>query len=277
MTHEDYSELLAANALSALSAEEASALEAHLESCADCRTEMDRWQETAAFLALNADALEPSPQVRDRILASVRSSGDNSTVARDRVKSIPRSDEPRVLEFERSRRNVWTSLGSFGAIAAVVALAALLISLAILWRQNRSAEAELARLSSQMREAKEQLAREREIVELLSTPGAHMATLAGTKSAPGAHAMLAYDKNGYAMLMARGLPAAPAGKAYQLWFIMGNIPMPGKVFTTDSSGNGSLQDQIPAEALGSAVFAITLEPESGTRSPTGAIYLRSAT
>lgn len=102
-----------------------------------------------------------------------------------------------------------------------------------------------------------------------------MMELAGTNLMPQAHAMLAFDKNGRAILMAKGLPPAPAGKAYQLWFIAGGQPMPGRVFTTDASGSGSLKDQIPPEARNSAVFAITVEPESGVKSPTGEMYLTS--
>ncbi len=102
-----------------------------------------------------------------------------------------------------------------------------------------------------------------------------MSKLAGTKMMPDAHAMLAYDKNGRAVLMAKGLPPAPKGKAYQLWFIAGGKPMPGKVFRTDASGEGTLSDQIPTEALNAAVFAVTMEPESGVPAPTGAIYLSS--
>ena len=75
--------------------------------------------------------------------------------------------------------------------------------------------------------------------------------------------------------MAKGLPLAPAGKAYQLWFIAGGRPIPGKVFSAAPSGDGALNDQIPPVALNNAVFAITLEPEGGVQAPTGAIYLRS--
>ncbi len=52
--------------------------------------------------------------------------------------------------------------------------------------------------------------------------------------------------------------------------------MPGKVFTPDSAGNGVLQDQIPAVALNSAVFAVTLEPAGGMPTPTGEIFLHSS-
>ena len=103
-----------------------------------------------------------------------------------------------------------------------------------------------------------------------------MAKLAGTNMAPGAHATLAFDKNGRAMLMTNGLPAAPAGMAYQLWFIKDNKKMPGKVFNPDAAGNGMFEDQIPAGAREAAVYAVTLEPKTGVPVPTGSIYLVSS-
>jgi anti-sigma-K factor RskA len=279
MTHEDYKELLAANALTSLDDADARALETHLESCGDCRSEMNDWHQTAAFLALDVTPLKPSPELRDRILGSVRPVGRESESQRnDRGNPISVSDS-KVLAFETPHRNVFTRrgpFGSWGSIAAGLALVALIISLFVLWQQNRKAQSELAKLSTQIEEAKQQIAREREAIEMLSSPGARMARLAGTDVAPGANAMLAYDKKGHAMLMAKGLPQPPKGMAYQLWFIVGNKPMPGKVFKTETSGEGMLHDEVPAEALKSAVFAITLEPESGMKAPTGAIYLRSA-
>ena len=268
MTHEDYKELLAVHAMTALAAENARALETHLEGCADCRSEMEEWQRTAAFIALDARPDEPSPQLREQILTSIRS---------ESLPSVENSHQEtsRVLPFE-SRRSLRTSLGSFGAIAASLIIVGLLVALALLWQQNRSTRLELEQLSAQLRESNDQLARERAIVTLLSSPGARMTELAGTNLAPGARAMLAYDKNGHAMLMAKGLPATPAGMAYQLWFIKDNKKMPGKVFTTDPAGDGILEDQIPSVALDSAVFAITLEPKTGVQVPTGAIYLVSA-
>jgi hypothetical protein len=152
----------------------------------------------------------------------------------------------------------------------------MLVGLFVLWRQNNANRAELARMAAEMRKTNEQLATERALMALLRTPGARMTALSGTNAAPGAHAMLAYDKTGHAMLMTKNLPVAPPGKAYQLWFIKDNKKMPGKVFTTDENGNGVLEDQIPADALGSAVYAITLEPEKGVEIPTGTIYLVSA-
>lgn len=285
MTHEDYQELLAANALTALDADDVRALNTHLESCASCRSEMSAWDNTAALLALDTSPVEPRAQVRERILASVRAEDRADNLAGNRLRPIADADHPagasqreaNVLAFEPRRRNIWESLGSFGAIAAAVVFVGLVVSLMVFWQQNRTNQKELARMSAELNQVREQLDHERLVVTLLTSPDARMAKLTGTDMAPAAHAMLAYDRNGRAMLMAKGLPAAPRGMAYQLWYIVANKPMPGKVFKTESSGDGTLQDDIPAEAMNAAaVFAVTLEPENGVRAPTGAIYLRSS-
>jgi anti-sigma-K factor RskA len=270
MTHENYKELLAAKALTALDAADARALNTHLESCADCRLEMSEWEETTALLALDANPLEPSAQIRERILASVRAEDREARLANDRVRLFASAVSP------RPPRNVWAALGSFGALAATVVFAALIIALVVLWQKNRTIQRELARLTAEMNQARAEVAHERAMGELLTSPDAHMARLSGTNVAPGAHAMLAYDKSGHAMLMAKGMPRAPEGMAYQLWYIKDNKKMPGKVFTPDAAGNGTLEDQIPAVARDAAVFAITLEPKSGVQVPTGSIYLLSS-
>jgi hypothetical protein len=232
-------------------------------------------EDAAALLAFAAEPLEPPAYVRERILASVRAEGVQKS-ASGRVTDADSQREGNVLAFERQPRNVWASLGSFGAIAAALVLVAMIIGLVLLWQKNRVLQNELARLNEGMNQVQIELARQRAMGELLTSPDAHMATLTGTNVAPGAHAMLAYDRTGHAMLMAKGLPSAPEGMAYQLWYIKDNKKMPGKVFTPDASGNGTLEDQIPAVAREAAVFAITLEPKAGVQVPTGSIYLVSS-
>jgi anti-sigma-K factor RskA len=78
------------------------------------------------------------------------------------------------------------------------------------------------------------------------------------------------------MLMADNLPPAPAGKAYQLWFISGNKPVAGTVFTPDARGHAEVRDQAPAEGRDASIFAVTLEPSSGVSAPTGDKYLLGA-
>lgn len=274
MVHEEYQEMLAAQALSALDAEDAPVLEAHLQACAECRTLLGQWEDTAANMSLAAESSEPSPQLSNRIMEAIRSDFIVDDKARESGEVI-RKQASNVVALPPGQVRPWSAASTWGAIAAGLVFVALTASLFALWKQNTLARGELARLSEQIREAQQQLARQREAIEIVASPGTRMSELAGTAVMPGAHAMLAYDKSGRAILMAKGLPPAPAGKAYQLWFIAAGRPLPGKVFTTDLSGAGTLKDQVPAEALSAAVFAITLEPESGMQAPTGAIYLSS--
>ena len=238
--------MIPARALSALDAAEARALNDHLSECDECRRELQEWEATAAAMALSANPMEPSPKVRERILSEIRNESNSE-----------------VIPFRSATRNIWTSFGSLGAIAAVILVTALIVGLIVLWRANQ--------------EAKIEIAQSKEFLELVTTPGAKATRLDGIDLGSGATAKLVYDKTGRAMLMADRLPAVPRGKAYQLWFIVGkNPPMPGKTFVPDTEGSGMLKDQMPAAALDSPVFAITVEPEGGVAAPTGPIYLRSS-
>ena len=260
MVHEDYKEMIPAHALSALDAAEARALNDHLSECAECRMELQEWEATAATMAVSASPEEPSPKVRERILSEVR----NDLAA------------PQVLPFRSATRNIWSSFGSLGAMAAVILVTALIVSLAVLWRENRAARDQVKTLAAQLDKTRKDLERSDEFFKLVTSPGGKMSPMAGTDVATGATAQIAYDKSGRAMLVAHGLPSLPQGKEYQLWFIKtGTPPVPGKVFAPDSTGSAVLQDQMPDVALDADVFAITLEPAGGVPAPTGAIYLRT--
>lgn len=72
MEHETARELTAAYALDALEERDAQALEAHLESCAACRDELDGFREAAGALALVTDAPAPPERLRARVLERAR-------------------------------------------------------------------------------------------------------------------------------------------------------------------------------------------------------------
>ena len=258
MAHEDYKELLPAQALSALDAEDARALNQHLSECDECRRELADWENTAAALALSANPAEPSHQVRERIMNAVRNE--------NRAQS-------RVVSFPQSRTDIWRSFGLVGAVAASVLIVVLILWIVVLWQQNRV----LRRSNQELAGAVDLMERSNRFVDILSTPGARVTELQGNGPGSGATAQLVYDRSGRAMLLANGLPPTPTGKEYQLWFIVGkNPPIPGRTFATDDLGRGALTDDVPEQAMGSAVFAVTLEPLGGSLSPTSPIYLRGS-
>jgi anti-sigma-K factor RskA len=274
MDHQVYQELLVPHALNALEPREARELEAHVENCAECRAELKSFRDGAALLAHAAEPAEPRPEIRARILESVRTerTGDRSdTSLHDQVVPIrPRRDW-----------NVWTT----GLrLAAALAFVALLIGLVVLWRRDVRLREQMAQLDRQLNTQQRELARDRDVLArqrealaLLSSPDAKRLALAGSQTAQNARGSFVYDqKTGKAVLLADGLPATPSDKAYELWFIRkGLSPVAGRIFTVDSSGHAVLPEQMPANAGENAVIAITLEPKSGSASPTGAIYLSS--
>ncbi len=108
-------------------------------------------------------------------------------------------------------------------------------------------------------------------------PDTRVVALAGTDQAPQAHARLTYNSGtGVITLSVSGLPTAPAGKAYQLWYMVKGRPIPGGVFVTGPGGRAMLRGQIPAEARNATAFAVTLENQTGSNKPTGAKYLLGA-
>ena len=267
MVHEDYKEMLAPQALDALDTTDARAFEDHLSGCAECRVEVADWRETAALLAHAATPTAPSDELRAKILFAAK----HTTEASARVVPMP----------PRRPSSLWPTLLK---IAAVVAFVALIGGVLWLWRRDVTSRREIARLTrevaTQQRElarSRDALAHQRDLVALLSSANAKKMELTGTAAAQKARGTFVFDQQtGSAMLMTDALPAAPAGMAYELWFIpKGHLPMAGKVFSVDASGRATVSDLMPPEAREKAVIAITLEPKHGSAQPTGAIYLSS--
>jgi anti-sigma-K factor RskA len=272
MEHKEYQDLLASHALDALDASEARALKDHLETCAQCRAELIEMREAAGLLAHASTPAEPGDEVRARILANARA---------EPREQWPAEASAQVVAMPRRATKLWPNLLR---LAAGVAFVALLVGIIVLWRRDVRMRQEIAQLSRQVNTQQHELvhdrdvlARQREALALLNSPNAKKMELTAGQVAQNARGTFVYDeKTGRGILLAEGLPATPADKAYELWFIpKDRSPMAGKIFTVDASGHAMLPEQIPAEALGKAVIAITLEPKKGSAVPTGAIYLSS--
>ncbi len=272
--HQQYQESLALHALDALDAAEARSLEAHLASCAECRAALIEWRDATGLLAYASTPAAPSDELRGRILAA----GQTET----RTPQTEASAKVVPLPIAPRRSNLWPNLMR---IAAAIAIVGLLIGMIVFWRRDVRMQRDIARLTRERNRTADQLAREREArakehdaVAMLNSRDTKKMELAGTQTAQNARGTFVFDpKTGHGMLMTEGLPAAPADKAYEVWFIpKGHTPMPGKMFTVDSSGRAMVSGEIPLEARANAVIAITLEPKKGSAAPTSAIYLSSS-
>ena len=271
--HQQYQESLALHALDALDAAEARALEAHLVSCAECRTSLVEWRDATGLLAHASTPAAPSDELRGRILAAAR--------AETRAPQTAASAKVVPMPIASRRSNLWPNLLK---IAAAIAIVGLLIGMIVFWRRDVGLQRDIARLTHERNRTADQLARERDArakehdaVAMLNSRDTKKMELAGTPTAQNARGTFVFDpKTGRGLLLTEGLPTAPADKAYEVWFIpKGHTPMPGKMFTVDASGQAMVSGEIPLEARANAVIAITLEPKKGSAAPTSAIYLSS--
>ncbi len=242
----------------------------------------------AALLALDAAPVAPRPELRSRVLSEIKSIKQETAAAR--AETRPPAKVVSLEEARAARRRDDQTVSSarrpaflYGALAASLVVAAMGIAFAVSERrENGRLQAVIAQVSRQLADTRSQLegtttelARARFESEMLSAPDSRTADLTGTEVAGAARAKLVFsDTTGEAILVAAKLPPAPAGMAYQLWYIAGGKPLPGSVFTTDGSGRGELRSSIPPEGRRAEVFAVTLEPAGGLPAPSGEIYLK---
>ncbi|MGB8507526.1 MAG: zf-HC2 domain-containing protein, partial [Pyrinomonadaceae bacterium] len=217
MSHEDYRELLALEAAGALTEEESRSLSAHVETCAECRAELDALRETAASLIYTVAPVAPPPELRARILERVRALKTvDPSEALTGVTDVGDVDGPRRAHRESASDSrlssspgeygTWQMLAArpplmFGTIAAALLIAALAVASVVLWNRNNQLRADINALAANAEVSRQEasqerleLAREKEIEQLLTAPDAPSTILAGTNEAPQARARLVYDR-----------------------------------------------------------------------------------
>jgi anti-sigma factor RsiW len=225
--------------LRALPDDEHERFEAHLATCEACRREVADLQIAADTLPLAAVQVEPPPELRDRIMAVVRSEAELL------IASGARADEPRAdrapAAREAGRRKRWlrwpvVSLRPLpAALAAGVLVAAGVVGGVVL------------------------------------SGGSDTRTVTGTvriASAPAARASLQLSDDA-TKLQVRGMPPPPSGKVYQVWLKRPNQdPAPTTaLFRTDPNGSADVEIQ-RGRLKGVEQVLVTAEPDGGSMTPT---------
>jgi len=172
-------EVAAVYALGALTADERSSYEEHLDGCAECRSQVAALSDAAAALAFAAPAAAPPAELRSRLLERAR------------------ADRPLapVVPLRRLSGRV------AGGLAAAAACAALGLGL---WA------ASLHRSLADEREAR---GTESRAAAVLGDPAATRVPVRG------ASGILAVGRDGTAVLALRAIAPAPSGKTYEAWVI----------------------------------------------------------
>lgn len=256
MTHEELSSIVPIDAIGAATAEESSALSAHLPTCEECSRDHLEYAEAATLLATGLDPVEPPAEIRSRVLSS--------TVT--------------------NRSNVIEAQGRFGVSPWWLATAATLFLALWGWRELSvralhekviEQDAEIRRLSesnNRLNSHNERLSSE--ITEIVS-PATRTIALAGQQVSPSATARVFLEpQKRRAVVFFYNMPANPSDKSYQLWIIRADQPKPQSVgvFDVSSAGNASISiENLPVDTLIKAL-AVTMEPRGGVEQPTNANY-----
>ena len=246
-------------ALGVLEGDELRGIESHVKSCGACAQKVAEARGRISLLALSAEPQEPSPEVRQRLMAKVRAEANPA-----RTTSVSE-------RTEASRSSFWNF--AWGALAVALAVFAL-----YLWNANRSLEDELDRQKVAAAEQARLIERTRSMVALLSSPQTMTVNLAPKAPIATQPGRVMYNAQQGALIYSGTLPQLAAGKSYELWVIpqSGN-PIPAGVFSVDSNGDGNVVlPKIPA-GVSAKAFAVTIEPAGGTAAPTGPMAQVGAT
>ncbi|NOT57738.1 MAG: hypothetical protein HOP18_24295 [Deltaproteobacteria bacterium] len=142
-------------------------------------------------------------------------------------------------------------------------------------QQRQQAEAGTRELVA-LREA---VARQRGVIEVLTTPGLQVRPLRQAKSGVATQGHVLWNDQRKAWVFyAFGMPPAPEGKEYQVWFMTDKEgPVSAGLFSPDQDGVGQVLAATPSRFHGDIrAVAVTLEPAGGLPKPSGEMYLRGS-
>jgi hypothetical protein len=214
-------------------------IRAHLaRGCEVCVGEIQRAREMAALLGSSAAPAAPSPKLRRRILASVGS---------------------------EQRRFGW---------APFLAGATALLLCAALYFAGRERQYfdEASALRAQTRTEIIELTRLHEAFAILN--GADTTVTSFGENQPKPKGKVFLNPSRGLLLIASNLPPAPAGKAYELWFLpKGGEPVRAGMFQSASDGTVMYLEGGAVDGNGAKAVAVTMEADTGVDAPTGDVLI----
>ncbi len=250
--HEQFVDDLALYALGALSGEEKVSLEKHLQECASCRRELERLRGDAALLALSTSGPRPPARSKARLMDA-----------------IGKQSRPQPVPL---RLNWWAILG--WATAAVM-----LVFVIGVTRHNKRLSSTIADLSSMVEKERLSGDEARRIAEIMHAPDAtpyEILPVSMKAKMPAGKAIYSRDRSGL-VFVASNLQPIPSRKAYELWLLpMKGTPIPAGMFKPDSHGMAMIMNPPLPAGVEAKAFAITIEPEQGSSSPTSPIIMMGA-
>jgi anti-sigma-K factor RskA len=237
MTQDEHSllrENIPAYALGALDPEETAALEAHLQTCESCQTELANYRTLSDSLLMAAPPRPPSAALRKRL--------------QSRLPSAQKTTRPRFA---------W----SFGNLALGAALTLLLLMSVFSFTQMRLIQNQQASLQQQLKTNQFALS-------MLAYPGTRSLPIVAANFSG---SVLVDTEHNAAAVITWRLPELPSNQTYQIWLIEpdGHRVSAG-VFRPQVNSTYTTQPVFSKQPLNNFVgIGVTVEPAGGSDQPTG--------
>lgn len=259
MNCKEVEELLPAYSLNALSPEEESVVEAHLDTCPWCPVQLREHMQVAALLSHAAEPAELSPRLKERV---VRAAPSRKTDRSQRVK-LPIFAPARLLLGATASITVML-------VAAVVAVSLLMTNeiddlkkensdltsdvirltsvgsqmsneMDILQEENSLLSSEVTLLSLKDEKLTEMLMEQRSMNYIMAAPDKKLLALYGDESLTDAQGVLLIaDPGSSGILMTKGLEPTSENMAYHVWLRKDGQPAMVGALSVDEEGWGVL-------------------------------------
>ncbi|MEJ2108969.1 MAG: sigma-70 family RNA polymerase sigma factor [Acidobacteriota bacterium] len=308
---EEIRKLVAFSSLGILAQQEARSFETHIEEgCKICEIEHLKFKHIVAEIGMAANEIPPPDQVGELILSQIKSetpsvdSEEEPAEPESQSEPEPQSESEPVLKSEPEpvpepepqpepkpapKAAPKPFLGQSPAnrpsifpwiLAAILAVVAVLAFLAYRSQQsaNDNLNEQIASVRTELGDLQTlydiQQGRRGELQQIISTvskPETRILHLAGLAPAPSSSGAILWDVQENQCLVFGYMPPAAIGKAYQLWFLTPNAKIPSGTLKPDPSGRIYDWFDVPGN-IASMTMVITLEPESGSQTPTLPYY-----
>ncbi|HEV2038280.1 MAG TPA: anti-sigma factor [Candidatus Eremiobacteraceae bacterium] len=259
--------------LGALSGEEAHHVEAHAASCAQCRQEISDLKRVVSVLPLACSSVEPSPDLKARILAAGKGEDQVDAILRRAVISSQQR-APKHDVWHRSLPS-WAGVAGWMGLAAACAVAGVFIGIADEHhRMTAIAQppAPMAQMAARIASAPKSAADDAYVVstEALDPRVAFIGEskvwdLSVSKTGERIPCKIIQPPNASHAMVVSDMPMTTNGMVYQVWLVRkgkvhkGGIVMPGKM----------MQTTIPMKVQSGDVIAFTMERPGGSAVPSG--------
>jgi anti-sigma-K factor RskA len=248
-----------------MSADERVEVEAMAQKHPEIRAELDEISSAMEAYA-DAQAVEPSPGVRDRVLNSLL-----TNLADDRRLTPSRSQElaARVVNMDHRSTSGGVNFYKYAFAACLLLLCVSVAALTVIHKRLQNSNEQLLSLTLNNQKFSRQVNKLDDELNVYRDSSFKLIRLKGMPKAPSSVLTVAWNAQAQKVMVDLSnakLPETDAQHQYQLWAIADGKPVDLGVFDAAQPDSSDMKLMNP---IGQAqAFAVTIEPRGGSKDPT---------